>query len=327
MIINGDLRSVAKLILKEKQFVIATHTQPDGDAIGSLLGLGLLLKQMNKKSFVSWGEPIVIPLQYAFLPGLELLQDSRECPQKPSNFIAIDCANLKRLGILKEPAQNASILVNIDHHGDNDKFGHINVVDENISACAELIFYLSKILNQKLNRDIALCLYTGMVTDTGRFQYSNTSIQTFQAAKELLEYGISPNYVFQNVYENIPFSYTKLLGLSLSKAKFLPDLGFIYTSILQKDLALTEARMEEAENLIDFLRAVKGTRVAAVLKEMSNGSIRVSLRSRDGINVAKIAERFGGGGHPNAAGYISSYDLDKTLEVLLKTIRRSPTDA
>lgn len=318
---HGDLSPLVDLIRREEEFILATHVNPDGDAIGSLLGLGLLFRKMGKRVFVGHPANGELPPQYSFLPGKEFLRGPSECPSQPTCFIAIDCANLERLGKMRAPAQKARLLINLDHHRDNTRFGHLNVVDESYSATAEIIFTISQRLGQKLDRDIATCLYTGIVTDTGRFQYSNTNQRTFQVAQEMLAYGVSPAHIFQNVYENLSFPCLKLLGRVLDRAKFLPEKGIAYSFVSQRDLpAVGGAEMEETENFVDLLRAVKEAEVAAILKEMTNGTIKVSLRSKGKIDVSKLAEKFRGGGHPSAAGFSSPYDLEKTIDVLLKLL-------
>jgi phosphoesterase RecJ-like protein len=320
-----DFNSLLKLISDEKKFILATHVQPDGDAMGSLLGFGLLMRKMGKEVFMSWGEPISVPPQYSFLPGIEFLKDPSLCPSNVENFIALDCATLERLGTLSKVAKKVKNLVNIDHHYETAKFATINILDEQSSSTAELVLRISKALNLKLNKDIATCLYVGIVTDTGRFQYSNTTVSTFKAAEELLEYDISPNFIFQNVYENASFQYLKLLGLVLNRAELIEDYGLIYTWILQSDLKETKTKLAQAENLIDSLRAVQGIKIAVVFKELGDHKFNVSLRSKGEINVSKLAEQFEGGGHPNAAGFKGANDIDVTLKNLLTVLRKQQT--
>lgn len=318
---SGELEKLVKVIKESKRFVVATHVRPDGDGLGSLLALGLLLREMGKQTFISWGESIVIPPQYDFLPGLDLIQDPAKCPNF-ENWIIVDCASGNRLGVLEEKIKEASLLINIDHHQDNKLFGHINLVDKNISASAEIIFLLSKALNHPLNKEIATCLYVGILTDTGRFQYSNTSPQTFQIASELLAYELQPYEIFQKVYENINFSTVKLLSIALTKAVFDSQLKLVYTCINQDDVKRSGSQMEETENFIDFLRAVKGAEVAVIFKEVPNGTTRVSLRSKGRADVAKIASMFGGGGHRNAAGYTSADSYEASLQKFLEELKK-----
>lgn len=319
----NDFQPFANLIQKTNSFVVATHVQPDGDGISSLLGLGLFLSNLGKEVCLSWGEPILrIPPQYTFLPGANLIKPHFECPKKPEVFIALDCANIERLGNLIEEAKSAITLVNIDHHADNEMFGVINIVDGKASATTEVIFDLIKYLNEEIDHSIALCLYTGLVTDTGKFQYSNTSKKTLKMAEELLGYGVSPNFVFQNVYENYSHESVKLLMYTLQKLNFLPEIGLAYSVITQKDLVQTGAKMEETENFIDIIRGINGTKVAAILKELPDKTIKVSLRSNGPFNVIKIAEKFGGGGHPNAAGFSSPFKEEKTIEILIDLTKK-----
>lgn len=331
-----ELKHLIQLIEQEKRFIVATHIQPDGDALGSLLGLGLWLRKIGKDVSMTWGEEIKVPSQYAFLPGINLLSqpqtvaesvgdDPRVVPSLPTEpsatFIVVDCASIERLGILQKEAKKAQNLVNIDHHPGNTKYGTINLIDEKTSSSAELVYKAIKSFAPRpslLDHDIALCLYTGIVTDTGRFQYSNTNENTFKIALELLQYGISPNYIFQNVYENLSFASLQLLGRILDKAKVYPTAPFIYTSITQQDLQETKAIIEETENFVDYLRAVGETKVAAIFKEMPNSKIKVSMRSKNEIDVGELARKFGGGGHRNAAGFTSDKDIEGTLEVLAR---------
>jgi len=337
-VLDDDIALIGETILKKKDFVLATHVQPDGDAIGSILGLGLFLKKLGKNVFLSLSQStkpvkhknnpetdspladyLPIPPQYAFLPGTDLLSDYFKCPDEIECFIALDCASFERIGNLRSRAENAGTFINIDHHQDNDRFAHINFVDGNSPATTEIVYRLIKSMNKKINKDIAVCLYTGLVTDTGRFQYSNTDKRAFQMALELLDYDVSPSEIFHNVYENVSFSYLKLLGKVLQNIKF--DSGIIYVVISQHDLISVGARVEETENLIDVLRSVGQAKIAAILKETGDGRWKVSLRSKNEIDVSKVAKQFDGGGHPNAAGYVSEMDKKDTIKFMLRALR------
>lgn len=312
---------ITALIKEEREFVVASHLLPDGDAIGATLGLGLILKKLNKNVFLPWtNNHLYIPGHFQFLPGLKLFRPSSDCPAKPANFIALDCGNAERLGALKECFRQAKNTVNIDHHRDNENFAKINMVEPKRAATSELIYLLAKKLGIELDKDIAISLYTGIVTDTGRFQYTNISAETFHIAADLLAYGVDPNYVFRNVYENQSFNAIKLFGHLLAQAELIKDIGVVYTTVTKKDLAQTKARVEDTENLIDHLRATKDIEVAVVFKEMDN-MVRVSMRSTGQVDVGRIAELYGGGGHPLAAGYNSKKDLQSTKEELFQKIR------
>lgn len=324
---NRSWKETVTLINKERKFVIASHLLPDGDAIGATLGLGLILKKLNKDVFLPWAnDHLYIPSHFQFLPGLKLFQPSFNCPAKPTNFIALDCGNVERLGALKECFRDADNTVNIDHHRDNKNFARINIVDQNRAATSELVYLLTQKLGVDVDKDIATCLYTGIVTDTGRFQYSSISAETFHIAANLLTYGVDPNHVFRNVYENQSFSAVKLFGRLLAQAELVKDIGVVYTIITQKDLTQTNAKVEDTESLIDYLRATRNIKVAAVFREMDN-LVRVSMRSTGQIDVGRIAELYGGGGHPLAAGYNSKKDLASTKEELFQKIREWQTES
>lgn len=322
--IEKGFLSLKELILKEKQFGIATHVQPDGDGIGSVLGLGLVLKKMGKEVFLGWGETTLkIPPHYSWLPGAHLLSDSSSWPNEIGNFVSIDCPSTRRLGTLEDLTGKAKVLVNIDHHSGNDCFGQINIVDEKSPACAELIWRLIKKLEIEIDKDIATALYVGLVTDTGCFQYSNTRSSAFELAKKLVEIGVVPNEVSRRVYENLSFGYLKLLGSLLTRATLNPSIGLVYSSITQDDLKACNTGMEETENLIDGLRTVGEAKVVSVFKEMPDGKSKVSLRSKGAIDVAKIARQFGGGGHHNAAGYGVDKNIKEATSDLIKVLKRN----
>lgn len=318
---SDSWKEVISLINDEKEFVISTHVLPDGDAIGATLGLGLLLKKLDKEVILPWANHYrYVPPHFQFLPGLKLLRPPSDCPAKPANFITLDCGNTERLGMLKKCFLSSTNTVNIDHHRDNENFAQINIIDPNRAATSELIYLLTQKMGVKLNKDIAICLYTGIVTDTGRFQYSNISPETFHIAADILRYGVDPNYIFRNVYENKTFNAVKLFGRVLAQAELIKDIGVVYTTVTQKDLAEADTLVEETENVIDYLRATQDIKVAAVFKQVDN-MVRVSLRSTGQVDVGKIAEQYGGGGHPLAAGYNSKKSLESTKRELFQKIR------
>ncbi|HDP69211.1 MAG TPA: bifunctional oligoribonuclease/PAP phosphatase NrnA [Actinobacteria bacterium] len=325
-----DIQSIGKIVREKEHFVLATHVQPDGDAVGSILSLGLTLKGLGKKVFMSLGQPqtlgkqnaekgSLVPPQYLFLPGKNLLSKPSQCPDETKCFISLDCASFERLGSLKQFAKNASLFINIDHHRDNDKFAHLNFVDEESPATAEIVYRLIKALDYEIDKDIATCLYVGLVTDTGRFQYSNTNKAAFQMALELLDYGISPSFVFSNVYENTSFSYLKLFGKILQNIKFAS--GVAYTTLKKNDLVSLGVKIEETENLVDALRSIGDAKVAAILKEVDGGRWKVSLRSKNEIDVSGVAKALGGGGHRNAAGYLSRENREDTIRTMLEALK------
>jgi len=300
---------------------ISSHVDPDGDSIGSLLAMGMALRRMGKKVSAAIPEPGEYPPQYLFLPGRDFLVPPHEFKGKKDVFIALDCSNPERLGSLWDEARKARLTVNIDHHEDNLFYASLNLVEEGASSTAELVFKLVREADCGLTADEATCLYTGVVTDTGRFQHLNTSVDTFKTAAQLLEAGADIFRVVKEVYESRSLSYTFLIGRVLQRAEVLERYGLIFSYVTLKDMEETGAILAETEDLIDHLRIVRGTRMAALFKELDNGKVRVSLRSRDGFEVGPIARSLGGGGHAMAAGYTSDLDIDGSIESLLGVLR------
>lgn len=316
------LRSIAGAVEESGEACISSHVNPDGDGLGSLLALTLLLRSLGKRVYSALPRPEQYPPQYLFLPGRDLLRSSREFPYGAELFIALDCSNLERLDGLKAVAETARRLVNVDHHEDNRLFGHLNLVDPEASSTSELVYRLAHAAGWEVTPEVATCLYTGLVTDTGRFQHLNTTPQALAVASELAALGADLPLITREVYESQSLPYTRLVGRALERAEVLEDLGLVYSYITQQDLAETGASLPETEDLIDHLRTVRGTRVAALLKELEDGKVRVSLRSRDGSEVGPVARALGGGGHANAAGYTSELDIKGSLARLLETLRK-----
>lgn len=299
-----NLSKAHSLIAESDSAVVLSHQNPDGDAIGSALGLGLMLCRAGKKVQAGWPEPFELPDKYRFLPGTELLTDPGDLTFD-GLVVAVDCANTDRLGALGDAARLAPSLINIDHHPDNTLFGTVNIVDPTSSATAEILYRSAGKLGLELDGDVAVCLYTGIVTDTGRFQFSNTSAGTLRVASELIGLGVDPNRLYQEIFQGDSLPYLRFTGDVLSRAVFEPESGLAYVFMSQGELGRFGVKMVETEDLIDSLRTLKGHRTAALFKELPDGRIRVSLRSRADIDVGAVARRLGGGGHRAAAGYTS----------------------
>jgi bifunctional oligoribonuclease and PAP phosphatase NrnA len=315
-------KPVIQAIKDHKDIVLATHVLPDGDAIGSVLGLGIALRGIGKNVVATWSGKMEVPEQYRFLGGQELLAAAEHVPERPPLLIALDCGSRERLGTVEKQFKKAELTINIDHHRNNTEYAEINAVWPDSPATCEIIYELLGEMGIQVGLDIAENLYTGLVTDTGRFQYTNTNQKAFNMAAELVNIGVDPSRVFRHVYENSTYKRLKLAGLALSKTVLDADLGFIYTIITKEDFAATGAGVEDTENLIDFLRAVAGIDVAAVFKE-TDGGLRISLRSTGSVDVGEIAESKGGGGHRLAAGYNGTDVVDDAVEDLRSKINAS----
>jgi len=300
---------------------VATHINPDGDALGSLLGAAAGLGALGKTVFASWGESGTrVPDSYAFLPGADSIVEPQEVPATDV-FLALDCGGADRLGDLEPAAAAAGCSINIDHHPGNDLFGTLNVVVEDASSTAEIVVRLLEDLGAPIDRDIATCLYTGIVTDTGCFQYANATPDVLVLAAGLLRKGVDAPRIAQEVFESAPFNYLKLTGIVLERARLDEDRGFVYSWLTLEDLAATGVGPDETDKLIDSVRATRAADVAAIFKERPDGTYRVSLRSKGPRSVGVIARTNGGGGHELAAGFTVS-DVAAGVELILDGLAR-----
>lgn len=298
---------------------LACHVNPDGDALGSLLATALGLKKLGKEVYPTWGAaPIQVPPSFAFLPGTDLLVQPTDLPDC-SAFVALDCGASHRLGSVEKQARSCDLLVNVDHHPGNDQFGTLNVVVTTASSTAELVARLLVDLGVEIDKDIATALYVGIVTDTGRFQYSNSTPDTLRLAADLLSYGVDAPFIAQEVYESSPFGYLKLVGRVLDRAVLHEPERFVYSWITLDDLGETGVAADETDGLIDLVRSTRAADVAAMFKQQRDGAWRVSMRSK-GRSVGELARARGGGGHDLAAGFTAP-DVENTAASLLADLR------
>ncbi|HYN98498.1 MAG TPA: bifunctional oligoribonuclease/PAP phosphatase NrnA [Actinomycetota bacterium] len=310
MIAEEEWARAVQTLRAAGEVAISCHVSPDGDAFGSMLGLGLHLESLGKKVWMSWGsEEALIPDNYFFLPGVDKIVPQDQLPDEVEVFVAIDCGDQRRLDLLTPKFLAAGTRLNIDHHVSNTNYGDINLVDHHRASSAELALELIQRMGGQITPEIATALYTGVVTDTGRFQYSNTSPATLQAAVVLREAGADHLTVAEQIFESAPFDQLRILGKVLSRAR-LED-GVVYSWLLMEDL--DGLGLEIAEDFIDFLKVVKEADVAMILKERPEGGWRVSLRSRTEIDVSAVAQSFGGGGHTKAAGFSIRGELQDVL--------------
>jgi phosphoesterase RecJ-like protein len=312
-----------------EKFVIASHVSPEGDAIGSALALAMGLRKLGKRVEVVCHDGL--PKRYAFLPESDKVR--REPSFEPDSLVLVDCADLERADIPDSLKQNAKSIVVIDHHpyknakrrsaqkgGAND---WVVWVEPRAAATGEMIVALLNALKVPMTKEIATCLYVALISDTGVFHFSNTTPKTLRLAASLLEYGVDPQELAYRVMEVRSFAATQLLGRMLSKAKFEPALGLCWSVLTLKDFAQTGTTDEDTENFVNFLRAVDGTRVAVLFREIEPKHIKVSFRSREGVDVSAIARQFGGGGHPAAAGCRVHQSLRSAVEAVLGAVRKS----
>lgn len=296
-------RIVQKIIhaMRESQtFCVVGHVRPDGDCIGSQLGLALALKNEGK-DVTCWNEDAV-PDKLAFLDSHKMFQRPKR-GRKFDCVVATDCASFERLGTVRDCISDRKTFINIDHHASNTRYADLNWVSSREPSSGELIYRLLKKASWPLTRPIADCLFTAVSTDTGSFQYPSTTPATFQVASHLVERGADLGRISQEVYESYPLARVQLLRHVYNKFHLTHDSRTAYFWLRKRDYTRTGAQPNDSEGLIDHIRAIQGVVVACLFEEIVPGLTRISLRSKsEDVNVNKIAGQFGGGGHTAAAG-------------------------
>lgn len=302
---------------------LACHLGPDGDALGSLLALTIALHERGKKTVASWGsDPFTTPPHYTYLPKLDLLSPPSDFPKTPDLMVTFDAGSFERLGSLEPNARAAKQLVVVDHHVSNDHFGSINLVDPDAAASAVIVFELLQRMDVPLDEPIATCLYTGIVTDTGRFQYKNTTPDVHRITAELLAAGAPHVEITQTIYNTHPVGYLRLAATALDKLQVRDDASLVWTWVTAQELERAQVGLEDIEALIDLVRTADVADVAVVLKQQSDGKYRVSMRSKGASDVGAVASQFGGGGHALAAGFTSSDgNPHATIEEIVTALR------
>jgi bifunctional oligoribonuclease and PAP phosphatase NrnA len=315
---SSDLQAVVAALREHDRFLVVTHENPDGDALGSLLATTVALRQLGKDVAMYLAGAGALPREYAFMPLDGLL---RELPEdmEERTLVAVDCAKADRMGPDTSPIDRAQRVVNIDHHHDNSRFGDVNLVVADASSTGEVLRDVFAALGVELTPEIAEPLYIALVTDTGRFQYTNTTPKSLRLAAELVEAGADIHAVFQQVYESVEFAKLKLLARALERARVLEGGLIVVSYLVRTDFAEVGAAEPYSEGIIDYLRAVEGAELAALIREppRDDAERRISLRaSIDELDVSAIARAFGGGGHRQAAGFSSEASIDEITELI-----------
>jgi bifunctional oligoribonuclease and PAP phosphatase NrnA len=316
---TNDVQAVADAIRSHDKFLVVTHENPDGDALGSLLATTLGVRALGKDVVMYLSGNAPPPAEYRFL---DLSGVARTLPDDLEErvLLAVDCANERRIGEADTGVERAQLVVNIDHHHDNSRFGDINLVVDDASSTSEIVRDVLRELGVPLTPEIAEALYVALVTDTGRFQYTNTTPKALRLAAELVEAGANVHDIFRHVYETVQFAKLKLLARALERAQVFEGGRLVVSYLLKNDFEEVGAEEPFSEGIIDHLRAVEGSEMVALIREppRAEGSERrVSLRSsHDEVDVSAIARKLGGGGHRQAAGFSSTKPIDQLIEFL-----------
>ena len=299
--VRSKFDEIGRVLREHNRFAILSHVRPDGDALGCQIALALSLQQLGKEVRV-WNEDGMLE-KYSFLPRAELLNKPPAAPEDVDVAIALDTAIQNRLGTAFAAVRSAKMWINIDHHLSNPGYGDLVYVDPTAPATGQIIFDLIKNQGFPFNREIAENLFAAISTDTGSFQYPKTSARTFEIAAQLVCTGIDVGRLNQQLYENYPRRRIELLRELLGTMRFASGDRVASFSLSLKTAAALQVLPEDNEGLIDHLREIRGVIVAVFFEELSDGKVRVSMRSKtDAIDVCVICQKFGGGGHTLAAG-------------------------
>jgi phosphoesterase RecJ-like protein len=325
-VLDTELDRAAKALAEAQRVALACHVNPDPDALGSSLGLAKFLAARGTEAVCSWGnDPFEPPRWLDALGGDGFVVPPAQFPEAPKVMVSLDTASPDRLGPLAANADRAGEVIVIDHHRTNPGFGTIVVLDPMASSTAELVFRLVERMGGELPDDAAACLYAGIVTDTGRFQYEATSPETLRVAAELRTHRFDHAGLAQALFGSAPFAFLKVAAAALDRVELVPERNLVWTYITQPDLARAGASMGDTDDLIDLVRVAREADVACLLKQERDGRFKVSLRSRGATDVGSVAAGFGGGGHRLAAGYTADGGLEESVRALLEALPVLPS--
>lgn len=315
-----DSQELFRVIESKNSFVVTCHVNPDGDAIGSLLAIGFVLKRLGKQVELVCSEGV--PSVYLFLEGNELIKKGRDHSVTPEVLILVDCAEKDRCAIEPEIWNLPGLtVINIDHHITNTGFGNLNLIDSQAGATGEVLYRLFNDVGITLNRAIATALYTAVATDTGFFRYSNTSAFTLELASLLVkEYGVEPAKIAEQVHDQKSFNSIRLLGEVLCTLKVGIGGKVAWMVMDQPMLNHFQVENEETESFVNYARSIEGVEIGILFKELRPNEIKLSWRSSVAVDVSKLAAYFGGGGHARAAGCTINGPVDQVVKDVLKFV-------
>ncbi len=309
------MNPIINQIKKAEKLLLTSHTDPDGDAVSSLLALGLALSYLGKNATLYSASPI--PAVYRFLPSVDRIIDHIEPLIAYDTALILDCGDILRIGQACAEISRIPVIINIDHHISNTGFGDLQLVDPEACSTAEIVYRLIKALKVRIDKDIAMAIYTGILTDTGSFRFSNTNQTAFAISQEMTELGVEPYNIAQHVYGTYSLERIKLLNLALDSLEISENGKLSIMTVTNAMFDFTETQPEDVDGMINYARRIQDVKVAALIQEQRNGvavsdsqrRFHVSLRSDGSVDVAAIAGAFGGGGHPSAAGFQAETSL------------------
>ena len=316
-----DFSKMLQFFIRNDSFLLAAHSSPDGDALGSMIALGIVLQRRGKK--VYYYNRDKVPFNLEFLP--ESNQIKHELPKSVSAGILVDCSEKNRASADLDKYEGIKEWACIDHHTVNNSLKtSVSIVDPNVAATGIIVYKLIDALNENITADIATCIYTAIVVDTGFFKYPNTTAETFHIAEKLVKAGAKPWLISKNIDESFPPSRLRLMGIVFSTLEMAFDDRYSSITVTQKDLKKTGSSIEDTDEFAVFPRSIAGVEVSALFRQLDETRVKVSLRSKDKIDVASIALRFGGGGHKRAAGcLLENMSLNEAKKEILNAVEET----
>jgi bifunctional oligoribonuclease and PAP phosphatase NrnA len=319
-----DLERMVAELREHDRFLLTAHEGPDGDALGSLLGMHHLLQKLGKDSVMFLAaKEFPLPIEYRFLPLEEVFHEP-PADMADRTVVFLDCGNIDRMPV-DFLSKGEHRILNIDHHHDNTRFGDVDLVVPEASCTAEIVYDIAHLMEVPIDAEMAMPLYVGLITDTGKFMYENTNAHTHRVAAELIDAGVDVDDTYRRLYEHVPIEKLRLVARALEAIQRHCGERLVVSYITAEDYAATGAGEEMTEGVIDHLRSIEGTKVAAVVRELGNrgrAARKVSLRSSEGdVDVSAIARKQGGGGHKRAAGFSTDLELPALVDFLCGEVK------
>jgi phosphoesterase RecJ-like protein len=316
------LSQVIDLIEKNERFGITSHVRPDGDSLGSSLALCWILRGLNKKAEVVMCDRV--PHAYAKLPGADEVRVAPDVDRDYDAFFVIECSDVTRPGL---PSLKNQFVVNIDHHSTTGLFGQVNWIDSTAAAVGEMIYNLAKAIGARITPELASCVYAALLTDTGSFHFSNTTERTFKIASELVRHGAQPAKLSQAIFYSYPYAKVKLAGSVLSTLKRDESGRIAWITMSQEAMLDSGAGEDDSDGIINYPLTIGEVEAVAFFRELPGSTYRISLRSKNRVNVARVAEQFGGGGHCNAAGFTVVADYNELSSEVISKLKEAVASA
>lgn len=320
---DEQLAAAGRFLREHDDYLVVSHVNPDGDAASSTFAVGLLLRRLGKTyTLINEGS---VPEKFARIGSGQAIRKLGDLAASPSYtyVICVDCADYARIGEVNRLIAEDALILNIDHHATNDHYGRVNAVRKDAASTTEVIYDLVEAMDEPLDTELATCLYTGLLTDTGGFRYANTSPKVLRIASRLIAAGVSGSELAEWYLETITMAHVQLLKRSLATLSFSPDGKIAWLYVTQEDIAESGANDEDLEGLVNYSRNIAGVEVGLFFKQKDSGTVKVSLRSNGSTDVSRVAQALGGGGHVRAAGCTVAGSIPQAIDRVLEQVERS----